>query len=177
MLVKFQSPSFFFFHCKKFLCLFQHLHVCSVWIRKRCTKRAGEDCKGLSHSMFVGYITTCKAPGWSLYTEHCVLSLAYNLEGKMDSYFKKYLSYNILMRASHVAQPVKNLPAMQEICVWFLSWEDLLEKEMATHSSILAWRIPWTQEPGRLQSKVLQESDMTKCFLSFFSIHDEEEKL
>ena len=108
--------------------------------------------------MFVGHITTCKAPGWSLYTEHCVLSLAYNLVGKVDSYFKKYLSYNILMWASQIAQPVKNLPAMQEI---FLSWEDLLEKEMATQSSILAWRIPWTQEPGRLQSKELQESDIT----------------
>ena len=45
---------------------------------------------------------------------------------------------------------VKNLPAMQEI--QSLGWEDPLEKEMATHSSILAWRIPWTEEPGGLQS-------------------------
>ena len=63
--------------------------------------------------------------------------------------------------ASLVAQSVKNLPAMQEIQVQFLGWEDPLEKEMATHSSILAWRIPWTKEPGRLQSMGLQESDMT----------------
>ena len=48
-----------------------------------------------------------------------------------------------------LAQLVKNLPAMQETCVWFLGWEDTLEKEMATHSSILAWRIPWTEKPGR----------------------------
>ena len=47
---------------------------------------------------------------------------------------------------------VKNLPAMQETQVRFLDWEDPLEKEMATHSGILAWRIPWTEEPGGLQS-------------------------
>ena len=47
---------------------------------------------------------------------------------------------------------VKNPPAMQETWVRSLSWEDPLEKEMATHTSILAWRIPWTEEPGRLQS-------------------------
>jgi len=45
---------------------------------------------------------------------------------------------------------VKNLPAMQETQVQSLGWEDLLEKGMATHSSILAWRIPWTEEPGGL---------------------------
>ena len=56
---------------------------------------------------------------------------------------------------------VKNLPAMQEIQVQFLSYEDLLEKEMASHSSILAWRIPWTEELGILQSIESQESDMT----------------
>ena len=53
---------------------------------------------------------------------------------------------------SLVAQMVKHLPTMQEIQVQSLGWEDLLEKEMATHSSILAWRIPWMKEPGRLQS-------------------------
>ena len=51
-----------------------------------------------------------------------------------------------------MAQRVKRLPAMQETQVQSLGWEDPLEKEMATHSSILAWRIPWTEEPGRLQS-------------------------
>ena len=49
--------------------------------------------------------------------------------------------------ASQVAQGVKNLPAMQEMWVQCLGWENSLEKEMATHSSILAWRIPWTEEP------------------------------
>ena len=61
-------------------------------------------------------------------------------------------SFRFLFRASLVAQMVKRLPAMQETQFWFLGWEDPLEKEMATHSSILAWRIPWTEEPGGLQS-------------------------
>ena len=51
-----------------------------------------------------------------------------------------------------MAQMVKNLPAMWETRVQSLGWEDPLEKGMATHSSILAWRIPWTKEPGGLQS-------------------------
>ena len=55
-----------------------------------------------------------------------------------------------------MAQTVKNLPVMQETWVRNLGWEDPLEKEMATHSSILAWRIPRTEEPGRLQSMGLQ---------------------
>ena len=58
--------------------------------------------------------------------------------------------------ASLVAQMVKNLPEMQETQVQSLGPEDLLEKGMATHSSILAWRIPWTEEPGGLQSMGLQ---------------------
>ena len=53
---------------------------------------------------------------------------------------------------------VKNLPAMQETQVQTLGWEEPLEKEMATHSSILAWEIPQTQEPGGLQSVGLQKS-------------------
>ena len=53
---------------------------------------------------------------------------------------------------SLVAQRIKHLPAMQETRIRSLGWEDPLEKEMATHSSILAWRIPWTEEPGGLQS-------------------------
>ena len=51
-----------------------------------------------------------------------------------------------------MAQTVKNLSATQETWVWSLDWEDPLEKEMATHSSILAWRIPWIEEPGGPQS-------------------------
>ena len=58
--------------------------------------------------------------------------------------------------ASLVAQLVKRLPAMQETWVRSLGWEDPLEKEMVSHSSTLAWKIPWTEEPGRLQSMGLQ---------------------
>ena len=63
--------------------------------------------------------------------------------------------------ASLVAQLVKNLPATEETQVQFLGQEDPNEKEMATYSSILAWRIPGTEEPGRLQSMGLQQSDTT----------------
>ena len=58
--------------------------------------------------------------------------------------------------AQTVAQTVKRLPALQETWVQTLGWEDPLEKEMATHFSILAWKILWTQEPGGLQSMELQ---------------------
>ena len=61
--------------------------------------------------------------------------------------------------ASLIAQSVKNLPAMKETQVRFLGQDDPLEKEMATHSSILAWRILWAEDPGRLQSMGSQESD------------------
>ena len=54
--------------------------------------------------------------------------------------------------ASLVAQRVKRLPTLWETRVRTLGWEDPLEKEMATHSSTLAWKIPWTEKPGRLQS-------------------------
>ena len=60
---------------------------------------------------------------------------------------------------SLVAHMVKNLPAMQETRVRSLGQEDALEKKMATHSSIFAWRIPWTEEPGRLVHKVRVRHD------------------
>ena len=68
----------------------------------------------------------------------------------------QYLSFGVCLRDFPIAQSVKNLPAMQETQVPFLGQEDPLEKEMAIHSSILAWRIPWTEEPGGLQSMGLQ---------------------
>ena len=64
--------------------------------------------------------------------------------------------------ASLVAQMVKNLPAVQETCVWSLGREDLLEKERAAHYSILAWRIPWTEEPGGPNPWGCKESDWTE---------------
>ena len=74
--------------------------------------------------------------------------------------------------ASLVAQTVKRLPTMQETWVRPLGQEDPLEKDMATHSSILAWKIPWTGEPGRLQSmgsqRVRHDSDFTFTFMTKF---------
>ena len=66
--------------------------------------------------------------------------------------FKCLLQLIFLFGDSQVAQTVKHLPEMGEMKVWSLGWDDSLEKEMATHSSTLAWKIPWVKEPGRLQS-------------------------
>ena len=62
------------------------------------------------------------------------------------------ISTNLWAETSLVAQTVKLLPTMRDTWVQSLVWENLLEKEMVTHSSILAWKIPWTEKPGRLQS-------------------------
>ena len=64
----------------------------------------------------------------------------------------KCIASSAVSRGFPVAQTVKNLPAMQETPAQSLGQEDPLEKEMVVHSSTLAWRIPWTEEPGRLQS-------------------------
>ena len=69
--------------------------------------------------------------------------------------------------ASLVAQSVKNLPAVQESRVWSLGWEDPLEKEMATHYSILAWRIPWTDSTGHIPRSRI--SGLYNNYLAFFS--------
>ena len=80
------------------------------------------------------------------------------------------------LRASLVAQTVKHLPAMRETWVRSLDWEDPLEKEMAIHSSAIAWKIPWAEDPDKLQSKgsqrVRQDQAaslplVTLAFLSF----------
>ena len=73
-----------------------------------------------------------------------------------------------LERASPRGMVVKNLPVMQENWVWSPGGKDPLEKEMATHSSFHAWRIPWTAEPDRLQSVGLQESDMTQWLYYYY---------
>ena len=79
----------------------------------------------------------------------------------LNSLFGSFPSF-IIVLSSLVAQRVKNLPALQETWVRFLGQKDPLEKETETLSSILAWKIPWTQEPGRLQSMGSQELDTTK---------------
>ena len=72
------------------------------------------------------------------------------------------LSLWVHLGASLVTQMVKNLPAVQETQVPSLAHENPLEKAMAIHSGVLAWRIPWTEEPGGLQSMGHKESDMTE---------------
>jgi len=71
-------------------------------------------------------------------------------------FFLSYCLHPLSKWASLVAQMAKNLPAMWETQVRSLGQEDPLEKEMETHSIILTWRIPWTEEPGRLQSMGFQ---------------------
>ena len=72
----------------------------------------------------------------------------------MITLLQSVIAPNLMMyyTSSLVAQTVKHLPGVRETRVQPLGWEDPLEKEMATHSSTLAWKIPWTEEPGRLQS-------------------------
>ena len=69
----------------------------------------------------------------------------------MDTFKQLLIRKRVDMRASLVAQMVKNPPTIQETRIQSLSWEDTPEKGMATHSSILAWKIPWTGESGWLQ--------------------------
>ena len=73
---------------------------------------------------------------------------------------RKRTPFNPAPGASLVAQSVKNLPAMQETWVRSLGWEDSLEKEMVTHFSILAWRIPWTEEPSGQRADSLEKTLM-----------------
>ena len=86
---------------------------------------------------------------------------------------QSWCKFSRVIWASPVAQVVKNLPAMQETQVWSLGQEDPLEKGMATHSSILAWRIPWTEKPGRLQSmgsQRVRQDWATNTFTFFFTL-------
>ena len=71
-------------------------------------------------------------------------------------------AWSLPLKEFPVAQTVKNPPAMQETWVQSLCWENPVEESMATHSSILAWRIPWTEEPGGLYPQCRKESDMTE---------------
>ena len=80
-------------------------------------------------------------------------------------------TYVHFKRSICLTQTVKHLPAMRETRVRFLGREDPLEKEMAIHSSTLAWRIPWTEEPDRLQSMGHKESDTTEWLHFTFTDH------
>ena len=91
----------------------------------------------------------------------------------IKAWWCRYYDYHPHFWASLVAQMVKNLPVMQETLVRTLGWEDPLEKGMATHSSILAWRIPWTEVPDRLVHGVAKNRTRLSDWLfhtSFISI-------
>ena len=109
---------------------------------------------------FIRPVTMYKPSAFSLlqvssYPLHCFSPLSASKVENISLHVLYYLNIPC------VVQLVKNLPAMQETLVWFLGWENPFEKEMATHSSILAWRIPWTEGPGGLQSMGSQELDRT----------------
>ena len=90
------------------------------------------------------------------------------------------LETGMAMWASLVAQMVKRLPTMRETWVQSLGLEDLVEKEMATHSSTLAWKIPWTEEPGRLQSmgsQRVRHNWATSLSLSFTLDHRKSKRI
>ena len=78
--------------------------------------------------------------------------LTFKLNGSATLNVKIYVNLSLTSGTSLMAQTVKRLPTMRETWVQSLGQEDLLEKELATHSSILAWKIPWREEPGRLQA-------------------------
>ena len=94
-------------------------------------------------------------------TNHSSIQQGTHSPRRVSWYFFQYSSSPAFW-APVVAQIVKHLPAMWETWVQSLGWEDPLEKFMATHSSILAWRIPWTEEPDRLQSTGLKKPDTTQ---------------
>ena len=99
----------------------------------------------------LGYNDSISVSLLSLSTLLFLILIAFILSLQIIS-LKNWYHLNNIFRASLVAQTVKHLPTMPETWVQSLGQEDLLEKEMATHSSILAWKIPSTEEPGRLQS-------------------------
>ena len=85
------------------------------------------------------------------------------------SYYYLWLAYWGLLGFSG-GSDVRNLPAMEETWVWSLDQEDPLEKGMATHTSILAWKVPWTEEPGGLQSMGYKESDRSEWLIHTHSL-------
>ena len=139
-------------------------------------------CPGVSAS-FNSLLLRHTSPLWlplmcSLYPwVHRVEKVAHNLQlnnNKSLSLFQfcYFHLFYLLDSPSLVAQRVKRLPTMQETRVQHLGWEDPLEKEMATHSSTLARKIPWTEEPSRLQSMESQSQTQLRDFtFTFFRFH------
>jgi len=158
-----------------------------VWVNSRSwwwTERPGNSwgCKELDTTEQLNWteLNWRKVVIWcDLYLQkHSFIQFSWNF-----LLFVAWLSLNVrcfsnlisptLRMTSLVAQMVKRLSTMWEIRVRSLGWEDSLEKEMATHSSTIAWKIPWTEEHGRLQSMGRKESNMTE-WLHFTSLHSKD---
>ena len=118
---------------------------------------------GSSHTLlaFIVQSHMCGFPvSYTCSAKSCICYITTKHENSLASELPPDRKYNFALPSvmsscgwtSLVAQTVKRLPTMRETWVRSLGWEDLLEKEMATHSSILAWKIPWREEPDRLQS-------------------------
>ena len=107
----------------------------------------------------------CHMAPWAFHSQSFVL-LCFHFCDCWVIVFPPVKNYCIYLWASQVALGVKNPPAnaedVRDMGSRSLVWEDFLEEEMATHSSILAWKIPWTEEPGGLQSMGCKESDTTE---------------
>ena len=113
------------------------------------------------YNIFIHLFTLCFLSLVLYDFQHMSYNIFVRLTPKILIFFEQIAENQVVSWTSLVAQSIKNLPAIQETQVWFLGQEDPLEKEMATHSSIPAWRIWWTEEPGRPQSMGSQELDMT----------------
>ena len=105
-----------------------------------------------SNCCFLNCVQISQEAGKVVWYSHLLM----NFQVCCDPHSQRLTHHKII--SSLVAQMVKNLPAIQETPIQSLGWEDTLEKGIATHSSILAWKIPWTEEPDRLQSMGLQKS-------------------
>ena len=123
-------------------------------------KREGQgDCTSYHYFTYL-FISSSLLPSFFWCTHPCICPL---ILASVGSAFTDHL-LDPMTWASLVPLTVKNLPAMRETQVRSLGQEDPLEKGMATHSSILTWRIPWTEEPGGLWSMGPRESDTTDTF-------------
>ena len=105
-------------------------------------------------------------PGWKVSSSISLVLFLRGLSGPQQRTTHHLMPGSV---ASLVAQMEKHLPVMQETQVRSLGWDDPLEKEMATHSSTLAWKISWTEESGRLQSMGLQSQTRRSDFTFTFS--------
>ena len=119
------------------------------------------------NNIFVVIVVQSLRHVW-LFATPCTAALQASLSFTISQNLLKFMSIESVMLS--IAPMVKNPSAMQKTWVWSLGWENALEKEMVTHSSILAWEIPWTEEPGWLKSIDCKELDMTEGLSTHMSI-------